>query len=42
MGQNTGSFISNSLNQPLRCFFCLHVDLAGKLGELFVGGLFLV
>jgi hypothetical protein len=26
----------------LRCFFCLHVDRAGKLGELFVGGFFLV
>ena len=29
--------------QPaLRRFFCLHVDLAGKLGEFFVGGFFLV
>ena len=41
-GQNTGSFISVSFGRALRCFFRLHVDLAGKLSKLFVGGFFLV
>ena len=37
-----GSFVSISLSPALRRFFRLHVDLAGKLSEFFVGGFFFV
>jgi len=42
MGQSTGPLYFDFTQPALRRFFCLHVDLAGKLGEFFVGGFFLV